>query len=129
MTSISKNMKNIYINNLDDIANKHKNTYHRAIKTKPVDVKSSTYIEFYKKNKKKDAKFKAGDQVIISKNKNIFTRDYVPNWSEEVFVITKVQILFRGHILLVILKMKKLLERFTKRNSKKRKKKNNNNLG
>ena len=46
MTSISKNMKNMYINNLDDIANKHNNKYHRAIKTKPVHVKSSTYIKF-----------------------------------------------------------------------------------
>ena len=36
MTSVSKNM---YINNLDDIVNKHNNTYHSAIKTKPVDVK------------------------------------------------------------------------------------------
>ena len=116
MTSISKNMKNMYINNLNDIANKHNNKYHRAIKTKPVHVMSSTYIEFYKKNKKKDPKFKVADQVIISKNKNIFTRGYIPNWSEEVFVITKVKTLFRGHILLVILKMKKLLERFTKRN-------------
>ena len=58
MTSISKNMKNIYINNLDDIANKHKNTYHRAIKTKPVDVKSSKYIEFYKKIRRKTQNLK-----------------------------------------------------------------------
>ena len=36
MTSVSKNM---YINNLDDIVNKYNNTYHSAIKTKPVDVK------------------------------------------------------------------------------------------
>ena len=74
MTSISKNMKNMYINNLNDIANKHNNKYHRAIKTKPVHVMSSTYIEFYKKNKKKDPKFKVADQVIISKIKTFLRK-------------------------------------------------------
>ena len=38
MTSISKN---VYIDILDDIINKYNNTYHRTIKMKPVDVKSS----------------------------------------------------------------------------------------
>ena len=38
MTSTSKN---VYIDKLDDIFNKYINTYHSAIKMKPVDVKSS----------------------------------------------------------------------------------------
>ena len=42
MTSISKN---VYNDQLDDIVNKYNNTYHSTIKTKPVDIKSSTYIE------------------------------------------------------------------------------------
>ena len=42
MTSISKI---VYIDKLDDIVNKYKNTYHSTIKMKPVDVKSSTYID------------------------------------------------------------------------------------
>ena len=33
---------------------------------------------------------KVGDRVRISKYKNIFAKRYVPNWSEEVFVIKKV---------------------------------------
>ena len=36
MTSISKN---VYIDKLDDIVNKHNNTYHNTTKMKPVDVK------------------------------------------------------------------------------------------
>ena len=44
-------------------------------------------------------------------------KDYVPNWSEEVFVIKKVKNTL--HILLVILKAKKLFESFTKKNRKK----------
>ena len=35
-----------YINKLDDIVNEYNNTYHRAIKMKPVDVKDNTYIDF-----------------------------------------------------------------------------------
>ena len=55
----------------------------------------------------------------ISKYKNVFAIGYVPNWSEEVFLIKKVKTLFRGHMLLVTLKEKKLLEKFTKDNCKK----------
>ena len=51
---------------------------------KPVDVKSSTYIDFNKENDKKGPTLKVGDNVRISKHKNIFAKGYVPNWSEEV---------------------------------------------
>ena len=58
---------------------------------KPVDVKSSIYIVFNKENNKEGPKFKFGDYVRISKYKNIFAKCYVPNYSEEVFVIKKVK--------------------------------------
>ena len=87
MTSISKN---VYIDKLDDIVNKYNNTYLSIIKTKPADVKPSTYIESSKEINK-DPKFKIGDFVRISKYQNIFAKGYVPNWSEEVFVIKKVK--------------------------------------
>ena len=38
---------------------------HRAIKMKPVDVKSSTYNDFNKENNKEDHKFKNGDHVRV----------------------------------------------------------------
>ena len=90
---------------------------------KPVDVKSNTYIESSKEINGKDLKFKIGNIARISKHKNVFTKRYVPNWSEEVFVITKVKTLLLGHMPLVILKAKKLLDRFTKNNCKKQFKK------
>ena len=34
---------------------------------------------------------KVGDHVRISKYKNIFAKGYIPNWSEDIFVIKKVQ--------------------------------------
>ena len=42
MTSVSWN---VYIDKLDDIVNKYNNMYHKTIKVKPVDVKSSIYID------------------------------------------------------------------------------------
>ena len=88
MTSISKN---VYIDKLDDIVNEYNNTYHRAIKMKPIDVKDNTYIEFDKEVNDKDPKFKVGDNVRISKYKNIFAKGYTPNWSEEIFVIQEIK--------------------------------------
>ena len=69
----------------------YKNTYHRTINVKPVDVEDNTYIDFKKEVNDKDPKFKVGDYVRISKYKNIFAKGYTPNWSEEVFVIKKVK--------------------------------------
>ena len=56
---------------------------------KPMDVKSSTYIDVNVENNDEDPKFKVGDHVRISKYKNIFAKGYTPNWSEEFFVIKK----------------------------------------
>ena len=88
MTSISKN---VYIYELDDLVNEYNNTYHRTIKMKPVDVKDNTSIDFEKEVNNKNPKFKTGDQVRISKYKNIFAKGYTPDWSEEVFVTKKVK--------------------------------------
>ena len=49
------------------------------------------YIDFNKGNNKEDPKFKVGDNVRISKYKNIFVKGFVPNWTEEVIVIKKVK--------------------------------------
>ena len=76
----------MYIDKLDNIVNKHNNTYHRTIKMKLVDVKSSTYIDPSKEINDEDPKFKISDIVRISKCKNIFAKSYVPNCSEEIFV-------------------------------------------
>ena len=85
--------KSLYIDKLDDIVNKYNNTYHRNIKMKPGDVKDNTYIDSIKEVNDKDPKFKVGDHVRISKHKNIFAKGYAPNWSEEVFIINKIQII------------------------------------
>ena len=99
MTSISKN---VYIDKLDNIVNQYNNTYHTTIKMKPIDVKDNTYINTSKEINNIDPKFKVGDHVRISKEKNFFAKGYMPNWSEEIFVIKKLKILFLGLMLLMI---------------------------
>ena len=95
MTSI---LKNVYIDKLDEIANKYNNTRHRTIKMR--------------------SEFKVGSHVRTSKYKNIFAKGYVINWSEEV-VIKELKTLCLGHMLIVILMEKKFLQRVNKNNCKK----------
>ena len=59
---------------------------------KPIDVKDNTYINTDKEINNKDPKFEVDDHVRISKYKNIFSKGYSPNWSEEVFVIISVDL-------------------------------------
>ena len=120
MTSVSKN---VHIDKLDDIVNKFDNTNHMAIKMKSVDVKSNTYINSSKEINYQHPKFKIDDMVRISKYKNIFAKGYIPNCSEEVFVIKKVKDTLPWRCITNYLR-KKFLECFTKTNCKKQIKKN-----
>ena len=62
-----------------------------TIKRKAFDVNLNTYINSSKEIDDKDPKFKVGTYVRISKYKSIFAKTYVPNWSEEVFIIKKLK--------------------------------------
>ena len=62
------------IDKLDHIVNKFNNTYHSTIKMKPIDVTSSTYIDFNKENNKEDPKFEVGDYVRISNIKTFLSK-------------------------------------------------------
>lgn len=83
-----------FLKTLIDAYNK---TYHRTIRMKPIEVT--------KKNEKKllktvynhpklikKSKFKINDFVRISKNKTIFEKGYIPNWSTEIFQIQKINL-------------------------------------
>ena len=88
MTAISKN---VYFDVLDAIVNKYNKTVHNTIRMKPIDVRDDSQAECNENFNKKDPKFKIGDNVRISKYKNIFAKGYTPNWSEEIFVISKIK--------------------------------------
>ena len=87
------------------------------MKMKPVDFRYSSYAENNVDSNAKDRRFKTGNNVRISKYKNIFAECYTPNWFEEV--------MFLGHTLLVILMLQEFLkELFTKKDCRKETKKN-----
>ena len=88
MTNIEKN---VYFNDLIDIVKNYNNTIHTSIKMKPKDVKINNLTEYIEEFNKKDPKFKIGVHVRISKYKNIFSKGYLPNWSEEIFIINKIK--------------------------------------
>ena len=89
MAAISKN---IYFDVLDNIVDKYNNTVHRTIKIKPIKVTDDYYAEYNEdSSNKKNPKFKFGDNVRISRFKNIFAKGYTPNWPEEVFAINKIK--------------------------------------
>ena len=56
-----------------------------------IDVTNNSYAEYNDDFNEKDPKFKVADHVRIWKYKNIFAKGYVPNWSEEVFVVSKIK--------------------------------------
>ena len=120
MTAISKN---VYFDVLDDIVNKYNNTVHRTIKMKPIDVTDDSYAEYNEDFNKKEPKFRVGGHVRISKYKIIFAKGYIPNWSEEVFVVSKIKNTV-SWTWLVTLMVKKLLKVFMKKNFKKLVRKN-----
>ena len=88
MTTVSKN---IYFDVLDDNVDKHNNTIRRSIKMKPINVTSDSYAEYNEDSNEKYPKFKVGDQVRISKYKNVFAKGYTQNSSEEIFVVSKIK--------------------------------------
>ena len=47
------------------------------------------YIECGMEHNDKDYKFKVGDQIRISKYKNILAMGYTPNGSKDIFIIKK----------------------------------------
>ena len=81
---------------------------------KPVAGTSNTYVEYSKQINNKHPKFKIGDIVRISKYKIFFAKVTLQIGLKKFLWLRKLKILCRGHILLVILTTKKLLERFMK---------------
>ena len=85
-----------YIDTLPDLVYLYNHTIHRSIKRKPVDVtaknKKQVWHTLYANHdevKHPKYKFKIGDQVRISKIKRTFDKGYLPNFSKEIFTMSK----------------------------------------
>ena len=85
-----------WIDILEDLIKEYNNSYHTTIKMKPIEVNKKNekdiMIDIYtgKNMKNEKPKFKLNDYVRISKYKGIFEKGYTPNWSCEVFKISKI---------------------------------------
>ena len=88
---------------------------HSTIKMNPVDTRCTIYIDFNVENNDKNPKFNVGDHVRISKYKNIFGKVYA---LKKFLSLKKMKLQCQGHILLVLLTVKKLSKHFTKNHHK-----------
>ncbi|XP_050064683.1 uncharacterized protein LOC126553582 [Aphis gossypii] len=82
-----------WINSIFKLVYNYNNTKHSTIKCSPhearinpVTIKRKT-LQINTSNK---LKFKINDKVRISKYKHNFSKGYTPNWSTEVFTISKI---------------------------------------
>ena len=115
MTSVSKNLD---IDKSNDIVDKFGNTCHWTIKTEPIYIKSITCKKYGIENNNKDPKFKVIDNVRISEYKHFCKRLKTKFVRKSFCFLKKWKTMYRGHMLLVILMVQKLLERFMKKNCK-----------
>ena len=112
--------KRLYIDKLDDIVNKYNNKNHKAIKMKLFDVIPGLQIEFDKENNNEGPEFKVGDNVLEYQNIQIFFKKVIFRVGlRTVLWLKMLKTMCCGHLLLVILIVRKLLESLTKNNCKK----------
>ena len=83
--------KNVYWDVLDDVVDKYNDTVNRSIGMKPKDVKTDKKAVYVEESNEKNARFSVGNRVRISKFKNIFAKGYTPNWSKEIFAVSKIK--------------------------------------
>ena len=89
----------IYLDILPKILSQYNNSKHSSIKMTPIEAskkknESAVYFNLYGDMKQSSPKprFKIGDKVRISKYKRkVFDKGYTPNWTEEIFLVDKIQ--------------------------------------
>lgn len=84
-----------WLNALPDVIHAYNNSYHRGLKHIPSMVNSENetdiWIKQYSDLKEgNNPKFNIGDRVRISKQKRLFEKGYLQNWTDEEFIISNV---------------------------------------
>ena len=88
-----------YLDMLPKLVKQYNNTKHSSIKMTPIEAskkknEGAVYFNLYGEINQLSSKpkFTVVDKVRISKYKrNVFDKGYTPNWTEEVFIINKIQ--------------------------------------
>lgn len=98
--AFSNRGSHVWYDILPDLIHDYNNKFHRTIGMKPIEVNkknSKQVLKNIKKNTKPKVermlprKFVEGDKVRISKYKGVFSKKYLPNWTNEVFTVYRVQ--------------------------------------
>jgi len=83
-----------WIDIIDKLVSSYNNSYHRSIKTAPINVtyenEQAIRTILYGDEKSKKSHLVEGDYVRISMHRQPFVKGYLPQWSEEIFKIYKV---------------------------------------
>lgn len=95
--SFTLNGNHKWLELLNKVTEDYNDTKHRTIGMKPKNVDSNSekklldgvYSHIKVAGK---SKFKVGDTVRISKQKHLFEKGYTPNWTTELFKVSKVKI-------------------------------------
>ena len=97
----SANNSTIYWDKLDKLVDDYNNRKHSRIKMSPSEASKTenekqVFVNLYEDEiflKPGKPKFSIGDKVSLSKYKRkVFDKGYTPNWTEEVFVVDKVNL-------------------------------------
>ena len=88
-----------YLDTLPKLVKQSNKTKHSSIKMTPIEAskkknEGAVYFNLYGEMNQLSSKpkFTVGDKVRISKYKrNVFDKGYTPNWTEEMFMIDKIQ--------------------------------------
>ena len=82
-----------WIDVLDELVKNYNETPHASTGYKPNDINESNQKKLYKKmfnNLPTISRLKLGDKVRVLIKKNLFEKGYTQNWSDEIYVISKV---------------------------------------
>ena len=87
----------VYIDIFQHIVQGCNNSYHRSIVRAPASVsllnagqvRRKLYWKSWTKPRR-ELKFNMGDQVRISKSRRLFKKGYLPSWTQEIFIVTKI---------------------------------------
>ena len=95
----AENTRN-WIDMADRLIREYNNRFHSTIGMSPSQAsQEKNYLEAVENtlnktnyNANKKPSMKVGDKVRISRNKGIFEKGYLPNWSEEVYIVHKIKL-------------------------------------
>lgn len=93
---MTENHTKRYIDSLQDIVDNYNQSIHRSIGMAPNNVTFGNREEVFKKlfpniNSKVKCKIRPGWRVRIPREKNIFEKGFTPIWTEEIFVVKRIE--------------------------------------